>query len=121
MRRNILIPIIGCLTGSLSYILIKDIIEIVKKKRSIKQINYNLKRLINSGLIIGGLMGSLILIDEKRVENTEIIKNIYNDIMKNNNNLKEINNDIIETIKETKINNSNFSYDAIKEIIESTC
>ena len=38
-----------------------------------------------------------------------------------NNNLKEINNDIIETIKETKINNSNFSYDAIKEIIESTC
>ena len=66
-------------------------------------------------------MGRLILIDEKRVENTEIIKNIYNDIMKNNNNLKEINNDIIETIKETKINNSNFSYDTIKEIIESTC
>ena len=107
MRKNILIPVIGGLTGSLGFIIVKDIIEIVKNKKSIKEINFNLKRLLNSGLIIGGFMGSLLLLEEKKIEISD--------------NLKEVNTDIVETIKETKINNSNFSYDAIKEILETTC
>lgn len=109
MRRNLLIPIIGGLTGSLGFIIVKDIIEIVKNKKSIKEIkeiNFNLKRLLNSGLIIGGFMGSLLLLKEKKIEISD--------------NLKEVNTDIVETIKETKINNSNFSYDAIKEMFETT-
>ena len=104
MRRNLLIPVIGGLTGSLGFIIVKDIIEIVKNKKSIKEINFNLKRLLNSGLIIGGFMGSLLLLEEKKIEISD--------------NLKEVNTDIVETIKETKLNTS---YGSIKEMFETTC